>query len=218
MMKLKYSWIILILIIVSCSLLYMNRDINDISQWIKLPQRADRFTYEGMESDREITRKYGLVDGEYYNIEILRYIDLVYTSNSGSEVVVIDEIKSVQIEQLSLDSILYDSTYYMILNYDSNYLLLSADTCDYFNEWGYDRIIVDCPMKIGHEWAPFFRYSSLYENEITNIAYESSSLVLHILGEYFGYFEEYYEFDLSRGIFITDSLSDMYYKLVENDY
>lgn len=216
MIKIKYFSAIFILIVASCSLLYINRDINDISQWIKLPQRADRFTYEGMESDREITRKYGMEDGEYYNIEMSRYIDLVYTSNSGSKVVVIDETKRVQIEQLPLDSILYDSTYYMILNYDSNYLLLSADTCDIVSSI-YDKIIVDCPIENGNEWSPVSIYYWTFENEIKNIDYSNNSVIIKVISESNGHFLEYYEFDLSKGIFITDSFSDMYYRLAEND-
>ncbi len=200
----KALYLIFFLIIINCTIMSVIRDSNNIGDWVDIPEVGDVFVYEGIESNRINNSNMGFPDDyDVYTILTKKIIEK-NINNKGSEIMKVNETKRIIIDSLSIDTIITDSIYYMIINYDSNQILTSENEIDYVDSW-YDRIMIDCPIELEHEWSPYGCLFYGTECEIEDIDYGVTGSKISIMVRWLGEKMTYYEFDSSLGMIVKDS-------------
>ncbi len=196
--------LILFLTVISCTMMSVFRDSNNIGDWVDIPEVGHVFVYEGIESNKINNSNLGFSDDyDIYTILTKKIIE-INTNNNGSKIMKINEKKRIIIDSLSIDTIITDSIYYMIINYDSNQILTSENEIDYVDSW-YDKIMIDCPIELEHEWSPYGHLFYGTECEIENIDYGITGSKISIMVRWLGEKMTYYEFDSSLGMIVKDS-------------
>ncbi len=154
---------IIIVLLQNCSIITLNKDISNIFDWICIPEIGEIFEYEGVEINENYDY-YGTY--AFLNYKITRKIVDVDINRNNSIIIKIHENKIITNDSLHyFEGEMWDSTYYMIINADSNEIILSGDTVDIINSIT-DNNILKCPIEKGNEWNSKGLYSLGWEAEI----------------------------------------------------